>query len=124
MATKNAALRNIMAGDFGTLFNGGTLKIRNSANTVLATFTLDATAFGAASNGTIGAAGLPKQVQAAAAGTAHNAILESSGGATYVLSALTVGTSGTNVIIDNTVIELGQNVNLTSFNWTEAEAIA
>ena len=124
MATKNAALRNIMAGNFGTLFNGGTLKIRNGANTVLVTFTLSATAFGAASGGQIAAADLPKQVQATAAGTAANAILESSGGATYVLSALTVGTTAADVIIDNTVIALDQYVNLTAFTWTEAEGIA
>jgi hypothetical protein len=123
MATKNAALRNKMSEDFGVLFNSGTLKIRNSSNAVLCTFNLNASAFGAASAGKISAAGLPKQVQATGAGTAHNAILESSGAATYVLSGLTVGTTASNVIIDNTSIEIGQYINLTQFDWTESDGI-
>ena len=124
MATKNAALRNKMATDFGTLFNGGTPVIRNSSNDVLVTFTLSATAFGAASNGKISAADLPKEVTASAGGTAHNAVLTSSGGGTYVLSGLTVGTTASNVIIDNTSITSGQTVRLTQFDWTESEGIA
>lgn len=123
MATKNAALRNKMADDFGALFNSGTIKIRTAADAVLVTFTLGATAFGAATAGKISASGTPIEATASAAGTAANAILESST-STYVLSGLTVATSLANVIIDNTSIENGQTVNLTAFDWTEAEGIA
>jgi hypothetical protein len=123
MATKNAALRNKMATDFGTLFNSGTLEIKNSGGTTLVTFTLSASAFGTASGGKISAADLPKEVTASAGGTAHNAVLTSNGG-TYVLSGLTVGTSGANVLIDNTSITNGQAIKLTQFDWTESDAIA
>ena len=51
MATKNTTLRNKMADDFGLLWNSGTLVIKTSGGTVLATFTLGADAFAAASAG-------------------------------------------------------------------------
>lgn len=123
MATKNGLLRNKMAEDFGTLFSGGTLKIRNSANVVLCSFPLQTPAFGSPSAGKITLAGVPIQVAAIASGTAHNAILESAG-EIYVLSGLTVATSGANVIVDNVVIAEAQIINLTKFEWTEAETIA
>ena len=113
-----------MAEDFGALFNSGTLKIRNSGNTVLVTFSLGATAFGSATDGKISANGLPITATAGADGTADNAILESSGGATYVLSGLTVDTTGSNVTIDNTSITDGQTVRLTQLDWTESAGIA
>lgn len=123
MATKNGLLRNKMAEDFGTLFSGGTLKIRNSANVVLCSFPLQTPAFDSPSAGKIALAGVPIQVAAIASGTAHNAILESAG-EIYVLSGLTVATSGANVIVDNVVIAEAQIINLTKFEWTEAETIA
>ena len=123
MATKNGLLRNKMAEDFGTLFNGGTLSIRTSGNVILCTFNLGTPAFDSPSAGKIALDGVPIQVAAVAGGTAHNAILESAGGI-YVLSGLTVGTSGANVIVDNVVIAEAQVINLTKFEWTEAETIA
>lgn len=122
MATKNAALRNKMSEDFGVLFNGGKLIIRDSS-TVLIEFTLGTPAFGSATAGTIGLNGLPMSEDGIGAGTADNAILESSD-STYQLTGLTVGTSGTNVVISNTAISIGQTINLITLNWTEAETIA
>ncbi len=124
MATKNTALRNKMADDFGALFNSGTLEILTSADAVLCTFALSATAFDAASSGQITAADLPKQVQATGAGTAAKASLKSTGAATYQLTDLTVGTTATDVIIDNTSIAEDQYVNLTALSWTESAGIA
>ena len=124
MATKNTGLRNKMASDFGALFNSGTLEILTSADGVLVTFSLAATAFGSATTGKISAAGTPISATAGASGTASKAALKSSDGTTYILDALTVGTSGANVIIDNTSIENGQTVNLNQFDWTESASIA
>ena len=124
MATKNEALRNKMAEDFGALWNNGTLVIRNSSNGVLVTFTLGATAFGSATAGKIAANGVPISAVASATGTAHNAVLTSSGGGTYVLSGLTVGTSSADVILSSLSINENQTVNLTKLEWTEAEGIA
>lgn len=123
MATKNTALRNALAEAFGDLWNDGVLEIRDNTDTVLVSFSLDATdAFGAAATGKVSATGTPIEATAAATGTADNAVLKSSGG-TYELSGLTVGTSGANVIIDNTSIENGQTVNLNQFDWTEIAGI-
>jgi len=122
MATKNAALRNKMAEDFGTLFDGGKLIIRDTT-TVLVEFTLGATAFGSATAGEIEAAGLPISAVAGATGTADNAILESSTG-TYQLTGLTVGTAAADVIINDTSVTDTQDAELIAFTWTESDGIA
>ena len=119
MATKNTTLRNKMADDFGLLWNSGTLVIKTSGGTVLATFTLGAGAFAAASAGKIAANGVPISTTGSSTGTAVLADILSSG-STYTITGLTVGTSGTNVIIDNTSITSGQTVNLTKLEWTES----
>ena len=112
-----------MADDFGTLFNSGTLEILTSADALLCTFTLSATAFAPATGGKI-VGDVPKQVQASGAGTAAKATLKSTGAGTYELSELTVGTTATDVIIDNTSIAEDQYVNLTKLDWTESAGIA
>ena len=120
MATKNAALRDLQADALGDVLDSATLKIYTSGNvTLLATFTLPAAAFNPSSAGVITLNGVPLQVTAAAAGTAAVADLESTG-ATYTVTGLTVGTSGTRIILDNLVISAGQKVNLNSMTWTES----
>jgi len=123
MATKNTTLRNKMADDFAALWNSGTIVITTSGGTTLATFTLGADAFGNSSTGKIAASGVPISAVGANTGTAALASLLSSG-STYTLTGLTVGTSGTNVIIDNTSVTSGQTINLTKFEWTESAGIA
>lgn len=124
MATKNTALRNLLADALGNVLDSATLKIYTTAQgTLLVTFTFSASAFPAASNGVITLGSVPYSVAAAGTGTAATAELASTG-STYVVTALTVGTSGTHVIIDNTSINAGQTVNLTAFTWTEASTIA
>lgn len=66
------------------------------------------------SGGVLTFSGLPKSATATGAGTAAAAQLTDSAGTVWV-DGLTVGTSGTNVIIDNTSISVGQTVN---FNAT------
>ena len=122
MATKNAALRNQMADDFGALWDVGTLVIRDASNNVLVTFNLGATAFGNASAGAIAASGTPLSSIATGTGTADNAILSSTEG-TYQITDLSVGLSAAQVILDNLSINSGQTVNLTSFTWTESETV-
>lgn len=123
MATKNTTLRNKMADDFAALWNNGTLTITTSGGTVLATFTLGADAFANATTGKIAANGVPISATGSSTGTAALANLYSSG-STYTITGLTVGTSGTNVIIDNTSITSGQTVNLTKLEWTESATTA
>ena len=66
------------------------------------------------SGGVLTFSGLPKSATATGAGAAAAAQLTDSAGTVWV-DGLTVGTSGTNVIIDNTSISVGQTVN---FNAT------
>jgi hypothetical protein len=118
MATKHLNLRNVLAGSFGTRYANAVLRIRNSANTTLVQFTI--ATFSAAANARVSANGVPISGTATAAGVATNAVLVHSGG-TIELDGLTVGTTGTQVIIDNTNIASGQIVNLLNFHWTEGE---
>ena len=86
--------------------------------TVLATITLDATA-GTVANGVLTLSGMPKNVAASAAGVAAAARLRTSDDVD-IITGLTVGTSGTDIIIDNTNIASGQTVNVTSVVITHA----
>jgi hypothetical protein len=99
-------------------FAGGKLQIRNSSNTVLVEFTLTGGG-GTVSNALWTLAFVNNTVAAAAPGTAHNAIIITSGTAAD-LTGLTVGTSSADVILDNTNITAGQNVTITSASITHA----
>lgn len=84
-----------------------------SGNTLLADFTLSATAFGAASSGTITLNGTPLTVAAAASGTAtFFRILKSD--ATTVVCQGTVATSGGQLNLNTTAITASVNVTVTS----------
>lgn len=115
--TINTALRNALADAVGDNMDSGTLVIKDSGATTLATFSLDAGAFADASSGTASASGLPKSVSASATGTADNAELLSSG-STYTITGLTVGTGSEDVVLDTTSITSGQDVNLTQLDVT------
>lgn len=98
----------------------GKLKIRNSANTVLATIIL-ADPCGTASSGVLTFDFDPdvSDTSADATGTADNAIITDSNDVT-VISGLTVGTSGTDIVLDSTSITAGQTVTLTTGTITHA----
>ena len=124
MATKNAALRDLLGDAFGDVFDSGDLEIGTTGMAAsLCTFTLAADSFGASSSGVVTLLSVPLSDTADADGTAAEAILSSSGD-TYQITGLTVGTSGTDIIIDNTSILTGQTVNLTAFTWTESASTA
>jgi hypothetical protein len=90
------------------------LKIGTSGmSTLLASITL-AKPSATVSGGVLTFAGLPKSATATGAGTAAAATLCDSAGTVWI-DGLTVGTSGTNVIIDNASIAVSQTVN---FNAT------
>ena len=68
---------------------------------------------GTVNSGALTLAGMPKSGTGAAAGNAAIArILDSDD--TVVAEGLTVGTSGTDIVIDNVNIAVGQNVNITA----------
>jgi hypothetical protein len=116
MATKNTALRNLIANALGTAMNAGTLELLDGA-TVLAEIDLDADAFGAASTGTITALGVPIAALGLDDGVVDSATLKGPGG-TLVCSGLTVGVGTGQVQLSSLTIATDQTVNLTSLTWT------
>lgn len=86
-----------------------------SGNTLLATFTLDDPAFGAASTGVITLGGTPRTTTGAAAGTATFFRMESNGsGNVGTICDGDVGTSSATLILNTTTISVGVNVSITS----------
>lgn len=116
-AVKNARLEAVVA-QIGT---GGKLEIGTAGMAaVLATFTLENTA-GTASGGVLTLSGMPKTVAAGNSGTAAAARVRKSDN-TDVITALTVTGSGGggDITLDNTSINSGQNVTLSSATITHA----
>jgi hypothetical protein len=119
MATNNTTLRNSLSDAAAGKFNR--LDVRTSGgSTVLATFTIT---WGSSATGAVSVASTPVAATASATGTAAEARLYHSTGSDE-LSGLTVGTSGTQVIIDNTSITSGQAASLTAFTYTTPASTA
>ncbi len=118
-AAKNARLQST-ADLIDAGASPGKLKIRDSSNVVLATLTL-ADPCGTVSAGVLTFDFDPdiSDTSADASGTAANAILTDSADTT-VVSGLTVGTSGTNVVLDSVSITAGQTVTITAGIITHA----
>ena len=117
-ATKNARADAITT-QLGT---GATLKVYTAAyGTLLATWTWTGNVFAAASAGALAMnAPTTNPVTPAANGTAAIARLAKSDGTTFIVSDLTVGTSGTDVILSNTTVATTSPITLNSLAVTEA----
>jgi hypothetical protein len=130
MASITTANRNRAADAVTVRANNGSLRIYAgtppadanaglSGNTLLANLPLSATAFGAAVNGVATANAITSDSSADATGTAtFFRVLESDG--TTVVFQGTVGTSGTELVLNNTSIVAGGNVSVTSLTYTQA----
>ena len=81
--------------------------------TILATITLNSTA-GTASGGALTLSGFPKNATAAATGTAAAARIRTATGGTDIVTGLTVGTTGSDINLDNVGINSGQTVTISS----------
>lgn len=104
----------------------GKLKLFTAGDVLLATFTLAATA------GTVGGAGVLTlsdanggtvgvlNTTAVAAGTATKASITTSADVDILTNTLTVGTSGTDIILDNNVFTNGQAITINSGTVTHA----
>lgn len=114
--TYNTAVKTARITATRDYFANGTLEIQDASNNVLVTFGLSAgggTIAGAVWTITFDAS----TVAASAAGTAAKAQIKTSGGSAH-LTGLTVGTSGSDINLDNTSISSGQNVTLSSATIT------
>ena len=118
-AVKNARLDAVAAQiDAGS--GAGKIKIRDSGNVVLATIALADPCAAAAASGVLTFSSFPRSdTSADASGTAANAIITDSNDTTCI-SGLTVGTSGTDIVLDSTSITAGQTVTLNSATITHA----
>lgn len=119
-AAKTARLNGVVS----TIGANGKLKLLTAADAVLATIPLAATAgtvsgdvltFSDANGATAGIS----NVAASAQGTIAKAIITTAADVT-VVSGLTAGTSGTDVIVDNTNVNVGQNIQVNTATITHA----
>lgn len=125
--TLNTALKNTLLDGLDSAFNLGTLTIRTGAppgagnaatGTVLATITLPADAFAAASGGTKAAQGTWQDAAADASGTAQHFRLVSAGGSLVLEGTVTATGGGGDLELDNTSVASGQQVTITAFSLT------
>lgn len=100
-------------------FANGSLEILTAADVLLATFVLTAVGGTVAGAGVWTLAFVASTVTAGAGGVATKAQIKNSGG-TASLTGLTVGTSGSDINLNNTNIANGQNVTLSSATITHA----
>lgn len=119
-AAKTARLNAVVT----TIGANGKLKLLSAADAVLVTLPLAATAgtvsgdvltFSDANGATAGIS----NVAASAQGTIAKAIITTAADVT-VVSGLTAGTSGTDVIVDNTSVNVGQNIQVNTATITHA----
>ena len=116
------ATRNASIDAANELLNSGTLEIRTGTpaaigsaptGTVLATFTIGATAFNAAASGSSTAI-LPSDATASATGTAGHYVAKNSGG-----TAQRAGVVGVELTINNASITSGDTVSLTAWSFAQ-----
>ena len=117
--------RNASIDAVNTLLNGGTIEIRTGAaaaidsaptGTVLATLSINATAFSAASAGSATFNAIV-DVTASAAGTAGHYVAKDSGGNAERNG--TAGTSGTDMILNTTTFGIGDDVSITGWTYSQ-----
>lgn len=114
--TLRDALANAIDDEVNTGAGTATLVFETSGDVEVATIDLQNPAFGAASTGTITLAGTPLSDTSATGGTTAQASLEDRDGTKQL--EMTVGTSGTEIIITSTVIAATEQVDLTSLTIT------
>lgn len=108
------ATRNDILEVFDAL-NGGTLRFHTAAHAQIASLALSATAFGAPSSGTITANAISDDTNTSA-GTIDHADLYTSGGTIY--ATMTVGTSGTEIILSSLSFASGDTLSMSSLTIT------
>lgn len=125
----NDALREVAADAIADEWDGaaGTLEIRTGAapgatnsatGTVLATVTLPAPAFGAASAGVVAKTGTWEDTSADATGTAAHFRITSNGGGDIMEGTVTATSGGGDMEVDNVSFASGQAFTVTAFGFT------
>ena len=107
--------RNAACDAIAALHDGGTLEFQTSADAEVATVTFGATAFGAAATGVATANAITADSDATG-GTTTKFVTKTSAAAEILGGS--VGTTGTDIVIDNTTVAAGVTVDLTAFTIT------
>lgn len=108
--------RNAMANAFGALFaSGSTVKFVDASDSEVATLAMNATPFGTASNGKITANAITSD-GSAEGGVIDHAELRNA--ASALVADLSVGLSGTDIIITTLTIAAGSTVSMSSLELT------
>lgn len=116
VAVKNARLSAVVT----QIGSTGVLEIGTAGMaSILATITLNSTA-GTAATGVLTFSGFPKSDTADATGVAAAARIRTAPGGTDIVTGLTVGTSGADIILDSVNITTGQTVTINSASITHA----
>jgi hypothetical protein len=115
--------RNAIADALDTLINSGGgagfLEFQTSGDVEVATITFDATAFGAASSGTITMASAPKSDTNATGGTMAKFVIRDNGSPSVLILTGSVGTSGQDInFAGGLLVGASDTVELTSFTIT------
>lgn len=116
--TYNAAVKTARMTATRDYFANGTLEILTAADAVLVTFGLSPSG-GTVSGGVWTLAFDAGTVAASGTGTANKAQIKNAGASAH-LTGLTVGTSGSDINLDNLSIASGQNVTLSGGTITHA----
>lgn len=103
------------------LYSGTQPATGGAVTTEVATLAGDATAFAAAATGGVLTLNTIVDDTSATGGTATWFRINSSGGTTHIMDG-TVGTSGTDLVLNNNVITATANVSITSFTITDNNA--
>lgn len=128
MMQLSIAGRNASVDAVNAILDGGTLEIRTGAaaaidsaptGTVLATLSINATAFGAASSGSSTYNAIT-DVTASEAGTAAHYVAKNSGGS--AVRNGTAGTSGTDMILNSATFGIGDDVSITGWTYGQASS--
>lgn len=90
------------------------------SGTILVSITLPSDWLGNASSGTKSKSGTWSATASASGTAGHFEIMDSTGTTCHWQG--TVGTSGADMILDNTSINSGQTVTITTFTWTEGNS--
>lgn len=115
-AVKTARLNAV-----ATYFANGTLEVLDGSNNVLATWTLNGTGGSVAGAvWTLGFANATVAATGGGGGTAAVAARIKNSVGTVGISGLTVGTSGSDINLNNTNIATGQNITLSAASITHA----
>jgi hypothetical protein len=120
MSTLSTAARNAACDAVVDLVDAGTppgrILLRASGTTV-ASINFENTAYGAASTGVATAASFPKNATAGATGVLDNYVIENQAGTDIITG--TIGEGSGDISFDNTDINSGQTVTLSSLTHTQ-----